>query len=40
MAQQATNRQAAWGLPAHMEPRWPASAAVLAALAFNWFLTR
>ncbi len=29
---------AAWGMPAHTEPRWPASLAVLAALALSWFL--
>ncbi len=29
---------AAWGLPAHTEPRWPASLAVLAALALYGFL--
>jgi len=27
------DREAAWGAPAHSEPRWPASLAVLAALA-------
>ena len=36
MAQQAADGRAAWGLPAHREPRWPASAAVLAALILNW----
>ena len=29
----AHDREAAWGAPAHGEPRWPASLAVLAALA-------
>ncbi len=29
---------AAWGMPTHKEPRWPASLAVLAALALYWFL--
>jgi len=30
--------EAAWGLPKHKEPRWPASLAVLVALALYWFL--
>jgi len=29
---------AAWGMPAHKESRWPASLAVLTALALYWFL--
>lgn len=43
MTQQATTKEsrdkaAAWGVSAHKEPRWPASAAVLMALALYWFL--
>lgn len=36
--QRASSADTAWGLPAHDEPRWPASVAVLAALALYWFL--
>jgi uncharacterized membrane protein len=34
------DREAAWGAPAHGEPRWPASLAVLAALALYITLDR
>ncbi len=36
--QKARPGDAAWGMPAHKEPRWPASLAVLAALALYLFL--
>ncbi len=36
--QEARREHAAWGKPTHKEPRWPASLAVLAALALYWFL--
>jgi uncharacterized membrane protein len=36
--QEARRGQAAWGLPTHKEPRWPASLAVLVALALYLFL--
>ena len=36
--QEGREEAAAWGLPVHNEPRWPASVAVLAALALYWFL--
>jgi len=29
---------AAWGMPTHKEPRWPATLAVFTALALYWFL--
>jgi len=36
--QEARRGHASWGMPAHKEPRWPASLAVLMALALYWFL--
>lgn len=36
--QKGHEEAAAWGILAHNEPRWPASAAVLVALALYWFL--
>ncbi len=36
--QERRQGDAAWGMPTHKEPRWPASLAVLAALVLYWFL--
>jgi len=36
--QEARRGHASWGMPAHKEPRWPASLAVLMALALYLFL--
>ncbi len=36
--QETRQGDAAWGVPTHKEPRWPASLAVLAVLALYWLL--